>query len=74
MAHQTSARGSPGRQFHDHSRTRGQARPADRTGGTPAVAATGLARHAVFNGAWTVGCCASVHTGPGCRPMSLMPN
>ncbi|MEU7822234.1 hypothetical protein [Catellatospora sp. NPDC049133] len=38
------------------------------------VAATGLARHAVFNGQWTTSCCATVHTGPGCRPMSLMPN
>ncbi|WP_155373212.1 hypothetical protein [Catellatospora vulcania] len=37
-------------------------------------AATGLARHAVFNGAWTTACCASVHTGPGCTPMSLTPN
>lgn len=38
------------------------------------VAATGLARHAVFNGSWTTGCCATVHTGPGCRPMSLTPD
>ncbi|MEU8074149.1 hypothetical protein AB0B31_01780 [Catellatospora citrea] len=48
------------------------------TGTAPAARRTaapeGVARHAIFNRAWSVNCCASAHIGTGCRPMSLMPN